>query len=90
MFNDKLDYIIEHLNKGGEDPFLVLGYSMPDFIQTEINKASVVNVINQTDMFMPLIDTSNVTNMRGFFDGCNYIYIPSIDTSNVTNMLMMC
>ena len=36
---------------------------------------------------IPLLDTSNVTNMRSMFSNCtNLTTIPLLDTSNVTNM----
>lgn len=41
-------------------------------------------------VFFPLVDTSNVTNMRIMFYGCSsLITIPQLDTSNVTNMYLM-
>ena len=39
---------------------------------------------------IPLLDTSNVTDMHSMFYGCkNLISIPQLDTSNVTNMNQM-
>ena len=40
--------------------------------------------------FVPMVDTSNVTNMSGMFSYCNALTaIPQLDTSNVTNMSSM-
>lgn len=42
---------------------------------------------NQNLKYMPLVDTSNVTDMENAFASCtNLIYLPSINTSKVTNM----
>ena len=43
---------------------------------------------NNTDLvYMPLVDTSHVTNMDNAFNGCsNLMYLPLLDTSNVTSM----
>lgn len=45
---------------------------------------------NYNLMFMPLVDTSLVTNMGGMFNNCySLISIPLLDTSSVTNMKNM-
>lgn len=40
-------------------------------------------------LFMPLVDTSNVTNMYEMFQESNLMELPLLDTSNVTNMESM-
>lgn len=41
--------------------------------------------------YMPLVNTSNATNMRTFLSSCaKLLSIPQLDTSNVENMSMMC
>ena len=41
-------------------------------------------------IWFPLVDTSNVTNMRFMFDDCTSLKeVPQFDTSNVTNMSYM-
>lgn len=42
---------------------------------------------NKSLKFLPIIDTSNVTNMNSMFSGCTALTsIPQLDTSNVTDM----
>lgn len=43
---------------------------------------------NTTLKYMPLVDTSNATNVTSMFRNCSSLqYLPLINTSNVTNML---
>jgi surface protein len=39
--------------------------------------------------YIPLLDTSNVTNMRSAFRNCDLLEVPLLDTSKVTNMERM-
>lgn len=50
-----------------------------------------LEMFQQSDIaFFPLIDTSNVTNMKAFFYNCpGLIMIPLLDTQNVVNMQNM-
>ena len=42
---------------------------------------------NKEIVFMPLVDTSNITDMESAFQGCSrLLYFPSLNTSNVTTM----
>lgn len=41
---------------------------------------------NSELVYMPIVDTSNVTNMREAFSGCNLVAVPLLNTGNVTNM----
>lgn len=56
-------------------------------------QTSLSNKFNNdtTLKYMPLVDTSNVTNMQGCFFGCtNLEIIPLLNTSNVTNITSLC
>lgn len=45
---------------------------------------------NTTLKYMPLVDTSNTTNMNSMFEGCsNLLKVPLLDTSKVTKMQSM-
>ena len=85
----------------GDNPFSVIGYtSTPQYIQDNIDYAQTIydnwgedtnlRSVFQNDkkiVYLPKIDTSNVTNMEYGFYGCiNIELIPSLNTSNVTNM----
>lgn len=56
------------------------------------SQTNLQNKFNQdtTLRFMPVVDTSNATNMDGFVSGCyNLVVFPALDTSNVTTMFSM-
>ena len=85
----------------GGNLFSVIGYtSFPQYIQDNIDYAQTIydnwdgnrylRYVFQNDdkiVYVPKIDTSNVTNMEYAFNGCSKIeIIPSLNTSNVINM----
>ena len=52
--------------------------------------ASNISTYNNRIVYLPKIDTSNVTNMNNMFSSCrSLISIPALDTSSVTNMSSM-
>lgn len=91
---------------GGFPPdWTQIGYSnTPDFITNNFNYAKTIydnwdntqtNLANKflsnvDIVYMPLVDTSNATNISGFFSWCsNLEYVPNLDTSNATNTYAM-
>ena len=91
---------------GGYPPdWSEIGYpSTPDYVMDafdyakeiydnwDSSRTSMVYLYNgdKSLKFIPLVDTSNVTNMMGAFRECTrLIYVPLLDTSNVTTMATM-
>ena len=61
------------------------GDNINDYIAVPANK-NTIEILGCIKK-IPLIDTSNVTDMRNMFDNCTALTeIPLLDTSNVTNM----
>lgn len=102
------DTEITNLPSGGGYDWSKIGYSAEPKILTDglslaekiyndwdSSTTSMQNMFrNRRDIiFMPLIDTSNVTNMNSAFNGTYIRELPPLDTSNVrrfTNMLNGC
>ena len=88
---------IRFIKKGGSSvPKIVQGMKLG--VSTTIpDNLDISEITDMTSMFMyasiktiPLLDTSNVTNMSGMFSRCSSLSsIPLLDTSNVTNMSAM-
>lgn len=99
-FADKIN-AIETGGGGGMKVFLEaggkFGYSSVTTFDGLINYSDTENLTSTASLFMqshmtsiPLINTSNVTNMNYMFQGCvNLKTIPALDTSKVTSMFAM-
>lgn len=74
-----------------EPDFIGAGYDYAKTIYDNYDSATTDwqnKFLNDTDLiFLPLVDTSNVTTMRSAFNGCaSLLVVPAIDTSSVTTM----
>jgi len=64
-------------------------YAKEIYDNWNINVSDLSNKFNSDDklVYMPLVDTSNVTNIDGCFGYCtNLYYVPLLNTSNITSM----
>lgn len=106
---DVTSYATANVNVSGGLDWSAIGYSeTPESLENDYNYALQIKqnwdssvtscykkfLSNNNLVYMPLVDTSNVVNVREMFDQCSYLTtIPELNVSNVLrgdNMLRGC